>query len=298
MRIQQASFTRPRMRATFPMFTKRWGLREYDNPDEPALFIGCYNRRELRRIQQHHSLAVVLWLGSDFNLNGAHTMFKNRCGSIKHVAIGKFLEDDLRKEGLPFHRHNVMGSPLIDDLRPAPLGDKIYYYYNDKANHSYEVFCEVIKRFGANRFIVHNGLTIPQKDMPLLYQACAIGLRLTQHDGGAEGVVEMGLMGRHCVYNGDVPNAIPWHDVESICLSIERRLMFHGEIWNDLAEAVHEYVQWDPDWLDVHHWQNCGSDVEMEAEDLAQCSIADGCGLPATIEANTEQAQEDLEHGV
>jgi hypothetical protein len=240
------------------MFMDRFGLRDYDDDKSPAVFFGCYNGNELKAIRQHRSLAVVVWLGGDFPLNGTRKLFKNETNRIKHVAIGKFLEDDLKAQGLPYRRVNLIGSPIIDSLRPEAIGKAVYYYYHDhsKENYGYDVFRQVLKELEPKgvEFIVQNGIELKQTDMLDIYRKCAIGLRLTAHDGGSETVIEMGLMGRPCIYNGDVPNAIPWDDPTTIAECILRWIAREGETHEDMAEAVHEHVQWSDDWLDVDEW--------------------------------------------
>ena len=43
-----------------------------------------------------------------------------------------------------------------------------------------------------------------------------MGLRLTNIDGLPNTVLEMGLMGRHCIHNGNTPNSLNYKSVEDI----------------------------------------------------------------------------------
>lgn len=55
-----------------------------------------------------------------------------------------------------------------------------------------------------------------------VYAQCFLNLRLTPHDGCPNTNLQMGLMGRKSIYNGDLPHSIAWTDVDNICESIMR----------------------------------------------------------------------------
>ncbi len=254
--IRQASML-PQMRKPFPRFMDRWGLRNYHDPDQPVVLFGCYGERELRLIRDHRSLVVLVWLGSDVMINGKRKrkLWERRRRSVRHVAIGKFIAKDLTHLGIEHRRINLYGSKLLDVLKPEPLGSAIYSYVPDARRKFFggPILDEVRRRVPDIEFIVHRGVQVPQDQMPSVYRKCLMGLRLTRHDGGCETGAEMGLMGRRMVYNGDLPNAIHWQDAADVIFAIERERRKKPNP-KRVAHDVHDFIQWDDDWLEIDQW--------------------------------------------
>jgi hypothetical protein len=240
------------MGRAFPAFMGRWGLEPITDVKEPAVFFGCYGGPDARMIRHHQGLAIIVWLGSDFALSGYNAMVRRE--NIRHVAIGPWLAHDLTTAGIEHRRINLLGSPLISILKPVPLGNAVYAYAPRKQVFSTHMVDALIKELPDVEFIVHEGMSVPQDQMPEVYERCCIGVRFTSHDGGAETVIELGLMGRYCVHNGDAPNSIRWDTVEDAVTAIRRELDRVGETNADLAAAVHSHVQWDDSWLDSEAW--------------------------------------------
>ena len=84
-----------------------------------------------------------------------------------------------------------------------------------------------------------------------------MGLRLNSHDGGSEGVIEMGLMGRRSVHNGDTPASLKWDTVDDIVSLIrrERSLLVAGvDRAQELHDEVMDHIELTSNWLNLETW--------------------------------------------
>ena len=82
-----------------------------------------------------------------------------------------------------------------------------------------------------------------------------MGLRLIDHDGLSNTVVEMGLMGRKTVHNGSVPACLRYRNIDDIFnhIEIERRKI--GSVQTEVSEATKRYVTLPKGWLDRSFWK-------------------------------------------
>lgn len=245
------------MNATFPMFMRRFGLKPYDGPGKPLVMFGCYGRSDVNAVRCNDAPVVMAWMGSDFALYGSDSVWRRK--HVRHVAIGPWMESDLKSAGLQYRRLNLIGSPLVDVIRPEPLGNSVYVYLPEKRRDYYggDVIDDVVDRLRDEmNFIIHSGLDLPQEAMPGVYRRCFAGLRPVRHDGGGETVVELGLMGRRTVHNGDVPSSIPWETVDDIvdALRAEQSVeQFTPEV-SILSKRVRGHIQMTDEWLDLEDW--------------------------------------------
>jgi hypothetical protein len=83
-----------------------------------------------------------------------------------------------------------------------------------------------------------------------------MGLRLTEHDGLPNTVIELGLMGRQSLCNAGTPASIPFdrNDVKNIAETIKQRIKdLDGEInygnQTDIAKQMRDFVNIGDEWL-------------------------------------------------
>ncbi len=50
---------------------RRFGFKQYSNLDQPAIFYGCYDETDYRRISEHRGLKALIWGGTDSLLSFA-----------------------------------------------------------------------------------------------------------------------------------------------------------------------------------------------------------------------------------
>ncbi len=255
MRVRQG-YIRKSMDKIFPMFMRRFNLRPASKGDQPMVVFGCYTEADFNLMVMHDAPIIMVWLGSDFALFGQRALWNDM--DIYHVAIGRWMEQDLQERGLRYKRVNLIGSSLVDSLQPEPLGNAVYTYLHEKRPEYYgaSLVAELQKRLeGEIEFIIHLGLIKPQKQMPDVYRKCFAGLRLVEHDGGSEAVIEMGLMGRRTVHNGDTPASLRWKTVDDIVRILRSQRKLSGSVDAALSQQVRNHIQMTDEWLDLDWWK-------------------------------------------
>ncbi len=236
-----------------PKFLKKWGLQDYYSRTKPAIFKGIYRSgHDMKKLLQHKGLAVVLWSGTDaMSLDNTKAVMLKK-ENIKHIAISDFIAKDLHKFGLKYKRFNISSTDFKPE--PMPLGDCIYSYISSKRPNFYGMnLMNELKKKIPYEFIISEDKMFPYHKMPDIYKKCFIGLRLTPHDGMSNTVVELGMMGRRCVWNNSFPGAYRWVTISDI----ERAILTESQnIINGILPFEIEKYFSDKSWLYVETWDS------------------------------------------
>lgn len=239
---------------------QKYNLNPYNSIHKPALFMGCYNPRDANEIYRHKSLAVILWVGTDAMryLQSPNIADSLKASHIKHIAQCEYIAKDLDRVGLEYKRLNISTSNY--KRNPVPLGKSVYMYYggNDAAFknfYNYPLFIELSEELKHIQFISSYRGKFKPVEMPAVYEDCFIGLRLTPHDGLAETVVEMGMMGRRCVWNEPFPGCYQWKDKEDVKNAILKEHENIGKTNIQLTKDVEKYLETGTDWLKLNFWK-------------------------------------------
>ena len=178
--------------------------------------------------------------------------------NVRHVAISSFIAQDLKTAGVDYKFLPIVGSK-IKGLDITPLGKNIYTYVpkDDYRFYGGEIIDEIKKRSDYKIIVASSSSRYTRNKILNIYDNCFCGLRLTSHDGIANTVIELGLKGRKCVYNGGTPNAIPWNkkDIDSILKNIDKEAQKIGSTNRELAKSVARYIDVGKDWLSIKYWE-------------------------------------------
>jgi hypothetical protein len=235
-------------------FEERYELDAYKDPSQPAVFFGCYTQPDYAAIARHKGPMLMVWCGTDAQRIRAKFFISRP--QIRHIAKSNFIARDLERKGLSFERIGIHGSDL-HDLALAPLGTDVYVYMPKNREHQFapETVNQVQRKLRKVKFHTSSGAGHwNRQELIDIYRRCAIGLRLTKHDGCANTVLELGVMGRKCVHNGDQPNAVPYRNAEGIARVIEEQRAKAGRTHTWLKDAMRDYVTPPSDWLMLSHW--------------------------------------------
>ncbi len=232
----------------------KYGLRQYYSRAKPAFFFGIYNNGDSRILRKHKSLAIIIWGGTDIlktirekSKRDIRALIRNK--NIHNIAISSFIVNDLKKLGVKPYRINFSLANQ-SHFTPRKMGNQIYIYGKGTSSmYGYKIYTQVRKKLPQYKFIVASATKYKSSQMPKVYGRCFIGLRLTKHDGNANTVQELGLCGIRCVHNGDMLNAIPWTNVDSIVNSIEAESVRIGTVNTTLANAVRQHLTDNKKWL-------------------------------------------------
>ena len=227
-------------------FLGKFNLDAYHSRYAPCIFFGCFKGRgDVMKIINHQGLAVICWRGTDILGMTKEDIEALRKDNIKHIAISDYIAKDLDRHGFKYKKFPITATRLKFD--PMPLGDAVYTYIDQRRPKFYGM--DIIEKLQDKYKIIIGGGYPPEK-MPKIYRRCFIGLRLTQHDGLPNTVIEMGLMGRKCVWNGRLPNAINYKTIDDIIAAIEWEKKKVGVIQFDVARRVFDYLNIGNEWLD------------------------------------------------
>ena len=247
-------------------FMQKFGITAYKDPKAPAVFFGVY-KKHVQRVLDHLGPAVLVWAGSDI-LN-ADKFFISRLKkrhNYTHIAISNFISADLKKLGIP-HRCLPITPFEYAGLEPCPMGKKIYVYLPDTTTRQREFyggkFLDALRKKMPNQeFLV----TVPKKHkqeaLYQLYKDCFLGLRLTPHDGMSNTVIELGLMGRKVVWNGEAPNAVHYNTLDEVVQIIQEERKHIRKTDEALAKEVRKFITLSDDWLKVPYSVNTINPVD------------------------------------
>jgi len=260
MRIEQALV----LKSFEDSFHKRWRTHKVTKRNEPMIVFGCFHQKQVDIIADWKALVVVVWVGSDSmylrnNTYGVDYTKILHAPHVRHVAISKWIIDDLSACGVP-HIYLPITHVDFEQFKPTPLGDKVYSYMPKGREELYgTAFVEQVKaKIPDIKFIQrYSHVETPHSMMKELYDQCFIGLRPTAHDGQPTTVAEMGLMGRRVIHNGLAPNCILWHSVDGIIEIIrqeqKRAVQHNTDI--ELAKQVREFLDIGDSWLNIEFYK-------------------------------------------
>jgi hypothetical protein len=201
---------------------KKYGLVKCTDPKQPAFWIGCYGYKQIDKICEYPSTAILAWAGSDASWAMCRPELVEKLKNakhIQHIAISNFIADDLKKAGIPYKMIPVLPHDN-SHIEPCPLGDSIYIY---KSNSYGSVINKQVKALMPDiNFIECEFHSYKREEIFDIYKKCFIGLRFINHDGLSNTVCELGAMGRKVLWNGNTPNAIPYdqNNIEDIVAKI------------------------------------------------------------------------------
>jgi len=236
----------------FP-FLEKLNLTEYNDPNAPALFIGCYTYDDINAIRNHNSKVTVFWCGQDALacIQMGWSRYLQNCTHVTHLinverALKPFLIIKL-----------VSPISLGGSFEPTPFGAKVYAYVPNtfQEYHGSEIINELISYYKDQfEFILGVG-NVPMNEWlsgkgDEFYNECFIGLCLSGFAGGGQTVLHLGMKGRLCVNNIiDSPNSNRWNTIEDIKKVIESESKLIGQTSDGMAKLVNAHVNKTPTWL-------------------------------------------------
>jgi len=144
-------------------FMKFWKLKEYCDPNKPALFLCLYRDSDLVAIKNHKAPFIMLWGGGDQNIKN-YNQINARPNFLGSPTYREPVINTFKKLRYPYRRL-VLPFKSYDRFKPVPLGDKIYVYKGWRVDRQrYFKWNQFIKPlmgvFGQDRFIYAQGKSI------------------------------------------------------------------------------------------------------------------------------------------
>lgn len=238
---------------------KRWGLVDYCNPNEPAIFLGLYTNKDKQTFINHKSEKLLYFGGADCDI---HTLNLVK-GSKNTVCIAwsPWLYPLLDEWSIPYKKFHL---PLKDYsmFKPTVLGDKIYVYKGLNGNrHGHYKWNEIIKplekEFGSSKIIYTNNVPF-NKLIKEYYNNCFVYVKPNSRAGSTT-MWELGYMGRKTISTdqGDLPHVLESHNkIDTIIELIGEESKKIGYLQTELSNNVHNSFMNDDVWLNMSYYKN------------------------------------------
>lgn len=269
-----------------PILQDKYGFETYfrnRHKKEPVIVFGCYGGGTKNDIMNHEGLCVIVWAGSDsvrLHERGDFVQFcRNNAHRVFHIAHSHWIQTDLTHFGLKYIDKVIVPTNSKEYSFEKEVGNSVYHYGTHQRLWYYgtHIVNKLEKKWGHNMryppIIKTVQTAYGKKELYQAYKESFVGVRLTEHDNMAMSVVEMGLMGRRSIFNGNVPCAIPypchpydryepmtrkqwvWQD-EGLVGVIEKMILDYWGTEPDrlLSEEMHEFVHDNKDWLDTKYY--------------------------------------------
>ena len=221
---------------------EKFNLTPYESPIIETIFMGMYREEDLMLLATHLGGSTIVWFGSDAK-DLPEDWIKFMKDSV-NIAVSHQVLETLASKGIeaiwcPINAVIPHHWPLV------PNGDKIFWYSgNAPEYYGQDIINEIKERI--NIPIIRAGHdTFTKEQLVDVYSQCFLNLRLTEHDGCPNTNIEMGLMGRRSIYNGDQPATIPWRSVDDICQSIMREYSTRHVDNVYISNIYHNFVNYE-----------------------------------------------------
>lgn len=263
-----------------PIVMKKWGMTMYIDKRKPAVFFGCYSHLAKTEIMNNTSLVVVVWAGGDSLRLHENMAFVEYClnntNRVFHIAHSWWIQKDLEKFGIPFIDKVILPRNLEPFQYSENPGANVYHYTTSDKTRQWFYGTDIVKTlrdkwekpkgYPGFHMTVSSGYSLGE--LVQLYEDSFIGVRLTEHDNMALSCIELGLMGRPSIFNGNIPGAIHYPSKEYFYdKELKTRPLFRDEellkFVSDtilsadrkpsklLAEEMREFVYDDEKWLNT-----------------------------------------------
>lgn len=233
-------------------FMKLWGLREYDNANDPALFFGCYDHREIEVIKAHRGFKLVMPTGEGSSLAFAPEDNVHVVSSPALVIPDKPDYLNCKELVIPVKDYSL--------FKPEPLGDKIYCYQGRgtegcKRKYNYALLKELMQELGEDRFLIgYQGHTIEEM-IEQFYKPSFINLQLNPQ-AGFSSTLEMAHMGRYSICNITAPFCFNYGCLDDIISHAKREIYVPYEyIREGISKQANYFLHYSTDWLYTEYWQ-------------------------------------------
>ena len=271
-----------------PQMLKKYDFDRYYDPQskqdkkQPVVFFGCYGRGTKVDAMNHLGLCVIVWSGSDsgrLHERGDFVDFlRANKDRVFHIAHSHWIQTDLEHFGIPYIDRVVLPVDLSGFKFEEQVGTKVYHYGTKQRDWFYGTHIMKKLRTSWNKSQSYPDIVITahgaysQEELYGIYKDCFIGVRLTEHDNMALSCIELGLMGRRSIFNGNIPCAIPYserthttynpmwrrgwiYQDESLMGKVGKMILeANREPDKLLAEEMREFVNDKEDWLNTEFY--------------------------------------------
>lgn len=280
---------------------KTYNLKNYYDPNKPAFFYGIVKDEDIQAVLNHKSKKYIIWAGGDidilYHMNKNTPYSKTRWEILKkiqnmdevyYIPFSIYMINDMINLFYKYKYVPFFGCPNINDFVPQPLGDKIYYYtYPDYQKNIYgeKLVEQIIKKRPDFKFLKlthnrtylnnkeycdNNNISTCEKSNELIqkYKECFVGLRLTNHDGIANSVLELGLLGIKSIYNDILcPTSLNYENIDDIINHIDNEMKNINKINYELIDKLKKHLELDNEVFHTKYYEKKKINIIMGSGD-------------------------------
>lgn len=276
--IEQLHMTEHLRQGFYDRVKNSTALRDYENDYLPAIFFGIWSDEDLNLLRKNKSLKIIIWSGGDINAADYREDYVRErilrnvseiraLSKVIHVSKSPFIAKSLAEFGIPYIETPFC--PIDFDLyKPVKKGNSIYIYTapSRESYYGFDWYDKVVEKYKDINFIFAcckagydfiNATGYQSKYdvryyeeeelIDTVYSQCFLALRLTRHDGIANTVQELGLMGIRSVHNGSSPSSLKYKTLEDLYRHIDNERETIGTCDEVLATEVRRYLTLPPD---------------------------------------------------
>jgi len=231
-------------------------IRKYDlvpvtSDSEPVVIFGMYSDADYRFCKEHKSKVITVLCGDD-----ALKINKQRAEILKgtvNYAMSSHIARCFDKFGISYTLLPI--TPTEPNISPSPRGGNIYCYIGVHNQRCYQLYKwdllqEVRKKVG-QRMIIATFNTYNREELMEIYRSCFVGLRLRDHDGLPNSVLELGMTGSRTICNSEIPGTIGWKSRKDILVAVKNQFERRHEDNTQISKAIKNYINIGDKWLNV-----------------------------------------------
>jgi hypothetical protein len=232
---------------------RKFGLSEFTDWDQPVVLYGMYKDEDFKALKKIKG-GVIVWCGTDAKVMTAlRAAILNSRPDVRSYAKNKQVYESLKRYGVKSEVLPITSTDL--NIQVKPRGECVYCYIcsdNDKMYAKYKM--AILKKLARElkyKFIFTTIKKYKPKDLMRVYEKCFIGVRLLDHDGLSNSILEMGLMGRRTISNSGSPATIPWGSYKGLKANIIKEFQRRKQDNRPIHDEVLKFIDIGEKWLEI-----------------------------------------------
>jgi hypothetical protein len=233
---------------------RKFSLTPVTDLTAPVVIYGMYNNDDYSFFETFEPFKIVLWRGTDAKIMNSERAKRILAGkNYRNIAASKSVQKSLAAFNIESEVIPITSTPL--DIPLAKRGKYVYCYVCSRTPVMYKRYqVDRLKKLGhalKMKFLYINQNSYKFKKLIDIYRQCFVGIRLLDHDGMSNSIIEMGLMGRRTISNSGLPDTIPWKTMKDVKNAIIREYKRRLEDNSNIRADYLKLIDIGDNWLEV-----------------------------------------------
>lgn len=233
---------------------QKFNLSEFHDVKEPVIMYGMYNSDDYTFYETHEPFIIVLWRGTDSKILNADKAQRIKAKTnVRHIAGSRDVSANLKRYGIQSEMIVITPTPL--DIKSKKSGECVYCYIcseDPKMSVKYRLdWLQKLERKLPYKFIYTTQKKYSRTKLIEVYKRCFVGIRLLDHDGMSNSIIEMGMMGRRTISNSSLPHTIHWKTFDDVLNAIQAEYKNRNKINNTVSIDYWNLINIGDDWRNI-----------------------------------------------